>query len=200
MSNEFEHASDANLQVRASSIVASLTGNPNFADPRPDLATVTAALENFSTALTNAQGGAYTDIGDKNQKREELINLLQRLGEYVVFTAAGDAAKAATTAYVFAKDHSDTPAISRPENLILEDGPNSGELYLHFNRVKNARSYIYQCTLDPVSENSVWESHVGTISKMVFTNLQKGKRYWCRVGAVGSNQTIFSDAVSRMVQ
>jgi hypothetical protein len=200
ITNDFEHLSDANLQVKASSIIDSLKDNPHFPDPKPDLAAVTEALEAFSNALTTAQAGNHADIAIKNQKREELLDKLRRLGEYVVFTAAGDTVKAASTNYSFARDYGGPVEISRPENLVVEDGDNSGDLRLRFNRVKGARSYVYQYTLDPISENSVWENKVGTVSQATFSNLQKGKRYWCRVGAVGNAETIFSEPVSRLVQ
>jgi hypothetical protein len=201
ISNSFERLPDANLQVTASSIVDAITNNPAFPNPMPDLPTVTAALDGFATALTKAQDGAHSDIATKNQKRTELINVLHRLGDYVVFAAGGDEVKAASSGFSFAKERANHATLEKPESLVLSDGDNPGELHLSFRRVKDASSYVYQITPDPLTETSDWQSHNGTVAQANFSKLERGKRYWCRVGAIGINeQTIYSEAVCRIVQ
>lgn len=201
MIKDFERASDANLQVFASGVLTALAGNPNFPEPSPDLASVTTAMENFGAALAQAQDGGRSDIAAKNQKREVLVELLTHLGNYVVYTVAGDAVKAATSGFTFSRDYIKHNDIGKPENLVIENGLNPGTLKLKFDRVKEARSYVYQCTPDPLTDTSVWENKMGTVSKALFEGLQSGKKYWCRVGALGANgQTIYSEAVSRVVQ
>ena len=201
LSNSFERLSDANLQVEASGIVSSLTNNANFPEPKPDLASIKQALEVFNDALAAAQDGGRSDIAFKNQKREELLELLRRLGDYVVYTSAGDSVKAATSGFTFAHEYGgQQQPVSRPENLILSDGPNVGELHLDFKRVVGARSYVYECTPDPLSENSVWRTQTGTVAHTIFTGLERGRKYWCRVGAISNQPTIYSEPVSRIVQ
>ncbi|HEY8688768.1 MAG TPA: fibronectin type III domain-containing protein [Chitinophagaceae bacterium] len=86
-------------------------------------------------------------------------------------------------------------------NQQLQDGENSGELIYSFDRVPGAKSYIYQCTPEPLSDNSNWQSQTGTVKKVSFTDLDVSKRYWCRVVAIGINgQGVYSDPVSRIVQ
>jgi len=201
LSNSFERLSDANLQVEASSIISSLTNNANFPEPKPELGLIRQALDVFGDALAAAQDGARSDIAFKNQKREELLELLRRLGDYVVFTSAGDTVKAATSGYTFAHEYGgQQQPVGRPENLVLSDGPNVGELHLEFKRVVGARGYVYEYTPDPLSENSVWRTQTGTVSQAIFSGLERGRKYWCRAGAISNHPTVYSDPISRIVQ
>jgi hypothetical protein len=120
---------------------------------------------------------------------------------YVLYTCAGDRAKAISSGYSVAKPPSPAPEVTKAENQKLENGLNAGELKYSFEKVPGARSYIYQMTQEPLTENSDWTNHMGTKRKFLFAGLESGKRYWVRVAAIGSGgQTVYSDPLSRLVQ
>ena len=90
--------------------------------------------------------------------------------------------------------------IEPAENLKLKPGLNSGEARLSFSKVRGSKSNAYQCTPDPLTDDSVWQSEMGTISKHTFTGLESGKRYWFRVMTVGINgQCVYSAAISTII-
>ena len=62
-----------------------------------------------------------------------------------------------------------------------------------------ATAYVYEITPSPLTEQSAWESSMNTVSKKMFTALESGKEYNCRVAAVGiKEQVVYSEVVSRI--
>lgn len=194
--------SDAKLEARANAIKTALTGNPSFPTPDPGLAEFQTAINDFSTAAAKAEKGSQNDKDVKNQLREALIVILHSLGNYVLFTANGDIVVARSSGFTVAKQgRTPAPAVMPATGQELSDGPNAGELDLRFKRVPGAKSYVYQTTPEPLTEASLWYNQAGTASKTRFAGLQSGKRYWCRVMAIGTGgQTVYSEPLSRVVQ
>lgn len=201
ITNGFDKLSDANLETRAGAILSAMTANVSFPTPSPTLVVVQTATTDFAIALAKAKTGSEYDKAFKNSKREELITLLHSLGNYVLFTANGDELIAKSSGYGIAKTPAPAPEVTPATNQKLEDGQNAGELKYSFDKVPGAKSYMYQYTPDPITESSVWQSVPGTIRKALFTGLQSGKKYWCRVFTVGTGgQGVYSEPVSRVVQ
>jgi hypothetical protein len=201
ISNGFDKISDGDLLARANNIMGGMQGNAYFPTPTPTLATLQTAIDAFSDALTVALSGSNYDKAIKNQKKAEMIDLLHSLANYVLFIANGDPIIAQSSNFTIAKPPAPAPDVTQATNQLLEDVENSGDLVYSFDRVPGARSYIYQCTSDPVSDTAVWSSQTGTVRKVTFSNLEAGKRHWCRVVAIGINgQEVYSTPVSRIVQ
>lgn len=201
ITNGFDRLTDAALETRANSILTAMTGNSSFPNPTPTLADVQTLLSAYSTALAKADQGSPLEKAVKNQKKDDLITALHSLGNYVLFTANGDELVARSSGFTIAKEPSPKPPVEPAAGQVLSDGPNTGELNYKFNPVKGARSYLYQYTPEPLTEASVWQSQAGTVSKVRFSGLESGKRYWCRVMTVGTGgQAVYSEPVSRIVQ
>jgi hypothetical protein len=200
VTNGFGELSDNDLSARAKYIKDQMTDNTHFPTPDPALTTVQTAISAFDAALLQARTGNRQDIVMKNVKRDELVNLVHLLGNYVLFSSKGDAAVATSSGFRIAKGPEPAPTITAPEAVTLAEGLNPGELLLSFKKVPSARSYVYAYTADPLTADSEWQTQIGTIAKNTFTGLDSGKRYWCRVAAVGINkQMVYSDAVARIV-
>ena len=201
ITNGFDKLPDSELEVRSANIIASITGNTYFPTPTPSLTEVQAALDTFSAALAIARTGSSLEKAIKNQKKQALVTTLHSLGNYVLFTANGDVLVAKSSGFSVAKSPTPLPELTKATNQKLEDGQNPGELRYSFDRVHGSRSYIYQYTPDPITENSVWQTQTGTVRKVTFTGLRIGERYWCRAVAIGPNgQGVYSDPISRIVQ
>jgi hypothetical protein len=201
ITNGFERLTDAALEARANSILAALTGNTAFPTPVPSLPALQTAIDDYTDALARAQQGSAYEKAFKNQKKMVLIDLLHSLGNYVLFTANGDELMAKSSGFAIAKLPSPKPPVEPAGGQVLSDGPNAGELDYKFKPVKGARSYLYQHTPEPLTAGSVWESQAGTVSRVRFSGLESGKRYWCRVMTVGTGgQAVYSEPVSRVVQ
>lgn len=199
--NGFDKLSDSELETKTDSIIGQLTNNPHFLTPSPTLVEMKSFKEAFHVAHLAAIQGDRAAVAEKNAAREVLISKLHLLGNYVMFTAEGDEVALSTSGFDLVKPPAPKPPVTKPEGIALEDGPSAGELLLKFNKVPGARSYQYEYTPDPVLPESNWQVQTGTVRKNLFAGLESGKRYWCRVAAVGNNkQLVYSDPVSRVTQ
>ncbi len=200
ITNGFDRMTDAYLLVRASFIRDSIAANPSaFPTPSPTLADIGENVADFQTAVHKAETGNRQDIAVKNDLRQALINQLHLLGNYVLFTAAGDEVIATSSGFNISKQPAPRPAITNPDGLSLKNGINRGELELSFKRVAGANAYLYEITPSPITDNSNWETVMTTITKNLFDGLESGKEYNCRVAAIGVKQQMaYSNVVSRI--
>lgn len=198
---DFSRYSDSNLDVKAKTIIAAMTGNPNFPSPVPPLAEVSAASADYSAALVAAKNGGKTEVAVKDQKRAALESLLITLAAYVTMVAKNDRAIMISSGFDLVKEREPLPPLEKPEIIKVVDGTNAGELQVIISPVTGATNYMYQYTLDPLSAQSNWAGQNSTLSKALLKDLESGKKYWCRVVAYGRNeQLVYSDPVSRIVQ
>ena len=197
--NGFTRMIDAVLLARARSIHADMTGNTSFPTPVPTLTELNTSISSFETAMQAAEGGDTQAIAVRNQIRDTLISQLHMLGNYVLFTAAGDQVVATSSGFSISKIPAPSPELTEPQAFVLTSGANRGEIKLRFRKVPAARSYIYEMTQAPVTANSEWQSFMGTVCKKLFSGLESGKEYAFRVAAVGiKEQLVYSQVVSRV--
>lgn len=201
ITNGFNRRSDESLLVRAGEIhLAMVAASGSFPTPTPTLAALQTAISDFSIALSKAKSGSELDRAIKNDKRQELIDLLHSLGNYVLFTANGDRTVAVSSGFNIAKEPAPQPPITKPENLQVTEGINTGDLFIKFQRVIGARSYMVQYAEDTTG-TPVWQSLTTTTSKCTITQLQSGKKYQVRIAVIGTNQQLlYSDPVWKIVQ
>jgi hypothetical protein len=193
---------DAALLVLAQAILAALTGNAFFPTPVPALSLLQTVINDYIAALSAAQEGGKTNVATKNARKQDLIELLIQLANYVMLTANGDEVMLTSSGFPLSKGKQPLPPMQQPEILKLENGINSGELHITIGRVAGAKMYVYEYTLDPLADNPDWQSSNSTLVKFIFNNLEAGKKYWFRVAAYGKNeQAVYSNPVlSRIVQ
>jgi hypothetical protein len=75
-----------------------------------------------------------------------------------------------------------------PENLVIENGTNLGEMIARINNIKAAKSYNFFFTADPLTDSSVWTSISSSTCKYTITSLKAGTRVWIKVQAIGPRQ------------
>ncbi len=195
----FRGMSDAALETKASTIAVSMKGNAYFPTPVPSLTDVQNALDDFSDSLVTAQGGKRADIAVKNQNRAALIALLRQLAAYVNFIANGDRAILLTSGFDITSEGG-VSAITKPENLQVVNGDNPGELIVSVDSVPAAKAYMFEYSTDSTLAETSWQKMPFTQSSFTFTGLDSGKKYFCRVAAVGTRgQMVYSDIISRIV-
>lgn len=201
ITNGFTEMSDLDFLGKVRYIIAEMTANiANFPTPDPALATVSTLAGDFEVAINNAEAGGSYDKSIRDAKKLELIDTMHCLGNYVLFVAKQDRLVAESSGFSIAKEKAPLPPIEKATGLELFDGQNAGELLLLFKKVKGAKSYLYQITLDPADETK-WVTAYGTVRKKLFTGLQSKEKYYVRVIALGTNgQVVYSDAVSRVAQ
>jgi hypothetical protein len=196
----FSGMSDSNFETKAQSIYARMLGNAYFANPTPTLAALLEAINAYSAALTLAQTREKNAVALKNDARAAVTALLIQLASFVMTAANGDKTKLISSGYDLASEGGVTN-LEKPTSIELMDGKNAGELVVKIPSVKGAKSYGPQYTSDPLTADNQWVQVITTTSKYTFNGLGSGKKYWCRVAAVGPyGQVVYSDAISRVVQ
>ncbi len=189
VSTSFSGFTDANLETKAQLILASMTGNPAFANPIPTLAELQTAVTRYSTDLVAAAALGRTNVANKNASRQLLENILAQLGMYVMYIANGDEAILISSGYSMLK--SPEPIyITNPGNVTLSNGITTGQMMSVVNAVSGARTYLHEiCTEQPTAA-TVWTSNPSSRRQFTFTDLVAGKQYWVRVGVTGSGEQL----------
>jgi hypothetical protein len=195
----FSILNDGNFLAKAQNIRTSMTGNTDFPDPVPSLGTIGDAIDDYAAALVKAGTGNRSDVADKNAKRKILTDLLRSLAAYVTSIANGDRSKLLTTGFDVSKEK-EPVVITKPENITVNNGANSGVLLVSVKRVKGAASYVHEYATPEAMATDSWVSTTTSKSKITFSELEAGKIYYCRIAAVGSKgQIVYSDPIARMV-
>jgi hypothetical protein len=83
---------DAQLITDVGAIIGALTGNADYPNPMPTLATMSGALKAFELALSEASLGGIVLTAVKNAKRAELVSLVRQLANYVAVACQLDLA------------------------------------------------------------------------------------------------------------
>lgn len=197
----FAKASDSNLSSIVQFIISSMTGNPNFTMPVPTLASLTAAKTAYDLAFSAAQTKDINKIAVKNDKKELLILHLRQLANYVELISNGNRTIMLSSGFELTKEGTDSVLLGDIHNFVISDGRNPGQIVSKCDGVENVASYLHSCTLDPITQNSVWMEEASTSSSFTYKDLDSGKRYWFKIKAVGrKNQLNVSNTLSRVVQ
>ena len=195
----FNKLSDPVLDTVCAGIMQSMTANANFTTPIPTLASIQTVLDRYTQSLADAATRERTKVALKNQYKLELILLMRQLGQYVNSICQGDEAKLTSSGFAISK-MPQPRHITTPENMSLLPGINPGTLVSKIKAMPGASSYMHYRTTDPITANSVWISIGSSRSRMLYTMLQQGEKYWGKVAALGSNgQMTVSVEVSQFV-
>jgi hypothetical protein len=199
ITNGFAKLSDANLDLRANQILTAMTGNTNFEDPTPALSTLEDAITAYENALNDCRDGDRLKVAIKNQKRDDLIEILHLLADYVLFKSAGDSVIAISSGFSIGKTYAPAPPITKPGNLRVLQGDNPGVLVSKVARVKGASSYMHEYATDAQMAQGNWQKIGCSRSSCMLVDLTPGTKYNVRVAAIGpKDQLVYSDIVARV--
>lgn len=196
----FKKFSDTNLLAFGRNVTSSMAAAiDQFPNPVPALEGINAELDNFDALIVSATSRDKVQVWLKRQSRFSLLLMLSQLANYVNATS--------TDAVVLAQSGFDLNKIPEPvqlgapTNLVLMDGPNSGDIFFKFRRPKGATSYLHQYSTDPLLAPESWVSIASTTTSYTFTGLTKGTIYYVRTIAVGTNnQRVASAVINRVSQ
>ena len=188
--------SDATLETSALDIVSAMKLNTNFSNPSPEWAEMEDLANFFSLALRNCKTGDRTKIAEKNEKRKALLEGIAKWRMYVLLESNNSRAIASTSGFTVAPDRSPRLPLTKPLPPVLSDGLNSGELVIKGKPVVNATGYVFHVANLEGMTSDQWQSIQSSKTKQLIRNLTRGVLYYCRMGAVGSNdQLVFSDII-----
>lgn len=180
--------SPAKLVERARAIVLALTGNADFTTPVPTLLVVTAAtdaVEAADAAVLN--NGGKQDYLARDQRVQELRDLLTLLGSYVQVTSGGDPEKILSAGYPTRKPAEPVGPMTQVGDLQATANKLVGVIDLRWNRAKGRMFYeAQQNDGDPLVEAN-WNPLINLSSNVYkVKDLESGKAYSFRVRAVGA--------------
>ena len=169
--------------------VTAMTGNPVYTTPTPPLADITTACDKLEEAeITVTTNGGKQDYIIRNQRLEELKELIKELAGYVQAVSQGDEEKISSAAFETRKLPEPSGVLPAPGNLRVRITTLPGELNVRWKGVKDRR--IYQLEIndgDPLVEAS-WKPLLMTGKNFhTATGLASHKSYSFRVNAVGAD-------------
>lgn len=195
----YKYASDTVLLAAIHRILGKMDGNPNFPQPPAALGTLRKELPEFIGALTNASRGDLEKIALKNTRKSIIIGLLKQLDEYVTLTCQGDRGMLLSSGFALTRERGDNSMPDIKDLKVTIDRP--GEAVTKIKKVYGARAYIHQCTIEPLTSNSVWVRQFVAEATYTFTGLQSKERYIFKVIAVGvKGREVHSPEVARVIQ
>jgi hypothetical protein len=186
------------LVAQARHFVNQMTGNPDFPNPRPTLATIAAQ----ATALELAYGEAMTRARGSSDRmhavRKTLSLSLHMLATQVRAIANVNPDNAAFIIQSAGMNMS--KAISHTvADFDVRLGRNPQTIRISNKALKNA-IYVYQMTTDPKNQTGWSTIYTGMIAKFIQTGLSSGTRYYFRYAVILKGvQGSWSPVLSLMV-
>lgn len=192
----FKRYREDELNIKTSAIIQSLTGNPYFPTPQPSLEEINQSRIAFLDALVASKTGSKQATLYKKECRSILEKQLELLGLYVNMNCFDNEVIAQSSGFDVKKKGKPVGILAKPSNLTAVNGPVKGTLIANIDRIHRAKSYIYLITTSPLTETSIWETHVSSRKKIEIENLQSGTEYAIKVAAVGKEPIlVYSDVV-----
>jgi len=182
-------------------VIDLITGNPNFTNPHPTLADITAianAAESKAAEVDATTQLRKTQTTELGALEDQLDALMAQIASYVDSVAAGDEAKILSAGLdTRAAASTTTEPPPAPSALDVTVGDRDGELDASWDTVAGAKSYVLELSED---QPNAWKhAGVATRSKFTLSGLVSGKRYWIRVAAINSvGQSGWSDPATKI--
>jgi hypothetical protein len=187
------------LESLIENVPEKMKNNPAFPNPPAALAELEKQAPVFRESLRKARNRDKEWVAVKNNKKAEVLVLLEEVAAYVTATSQGDRALILSSGFD-ATDETTGSAKPFIGSLQVDIGI-PGEAILHAINQKGAVAYVHQYATEAPGPNTVWISQGSTTGDYTFTGLQSDKRYWFRIVAIGrKGQQGFSPVVSRSIQ
>lgn len=190
----------------ARQIVTDVTAAPAFASLAASLPTITTAAADLEKSYNDAKVAsdiAKAKTAIMNDKETALNLQLTNIGHSVEIIAKGDATIIKAAGFEVRGEAVATAlkTDTKPTALYATVGDSDGEIDLHWDSVKGARSYEVQMCADPLTAAGWVHALNCTKSQCSITKLKSMSKTWFRVSAVlASDQGPWSDPVAKVAQ
>jgi hypothetical protein len=196
---------DKDVAAEAVAVVDGLTGNPNFQNLPIDLAVFKAAVDALISLIASAIDGGKTAIVEKNKQRAIVIKMLRQLGHWVEANCKDDLSILKSSGFQpLTMTRGATLPLEGPASIAkVENGQNSGELFVRVVSLARALSYIVRyAAIGADGKHAPW-TELPPFSSVrypaVISGLTPGTVYAFQVRALGKlGYTDWSDSVTRM--
>ena len=198
----FTRYTDGNLLTKGNYIVGKVTSNTTITSTTPSATDVGKAVGNFGDSIVAAQDGTKEDTVTKKAMRAALILELNSLGLFVQTASGGDPAIILSMGYDVVKTRAYVGLLAKPENFLVNAGPNSGSMALSAKAVPQSDFYEFESQLvdaDAVAPAD-WITQTSTKRSCIISGLTPGAQYNFRVAGAGSNTgRVYSDVITKFV-
>ena len=210
INTDFNRLSDAELLLKANSIAAAMTDNPNFPEPwpvqAPTFISIRDAIDLFQIAVQDALTRDSTKILLRDKARETLVQRLLDLVPFVELVAKGDINILLSSGFDVGKDRTHTgstqTSLGAPTGFTVKRSDLEGELVAHVAKLQGAGGYELQIAEGDPTVADNWHQYAVFTSglKMVITGLTPGHRVSVRVrGFNAAGYGAWSDTVTLIV-
>ncbi len=174
---------DAELSVKAATVLEKMTNNDHFSDIQPKLDELKARLKSYDTALAETLQGGRLQTAIKRECRRNLEMSLQEVATYVQLTSKGDEVVISSSGFDMHKKAAKVGTIDQPKDVRITQVQIKGTVQVSCNRVDHARFYVFAYCEAPVTPESVWMQVTGSRRKIMIDGLTSGKEYCFKVAA-----------------
>jgi hypothetical protein len=156
-----------------------------YSSPKPPLAEVQTALDNFSGVLVRMPDGGRSTTESKNNLRRVLVGLVRQLAAYVTVACGGKMDNLILSGFPTQKPARTPVGVpARPQGLTVKHGAQLGQLVARVNPVFGAAIYDYRLT--PNTPGAVPVIVHDTASCHTFSGLIAGVKYTIEVSVAGA--------------
>jgi len=165
-----------------------------FVTPDVLYAAILTAATTLETKYNAAQGGGKQQTAEMYQAQKALLELLRKQAMYVERIANGNETIILSSGFEASKQ----PVYAAIPDFMASNGEHSGEIQLKHQKVADAKSWVYQSSVDGVVWNQVG---ISVQSSYLVTGLTPITKYWFRCAYITlSGQSEWSNPVSEVVK
>ena len=180
----FTRKVDTDLIAFVRNVIALMTNNPQYPQPSPTLAVLTASVDAFDKAVQEAMDGGKISIAKRNAARLELVILTKQLAAYVPGHCGEDLSALLGSGFDAVRAPSSVGTLPAPTNPRLSLTDKSGELLFRFDRGKNTLNHSVQTA--PTATGPWTDEALSTTTRVLIGGLSPGEILWARACANGS--------------
>ena len=163
-------------------VIIKLTRNPLFINPDITLEEAKVAVDKLETALLAANDGGKMATANMHAAEAAADDIFRILAAYVTRVANSDETAILSSGFHTTKQ----PVSIQKSELSVENGDNSGSVWLVARAVEKAGAYIWQYAKDglPETEDGWLTAGHTTQSYYQFTGLTVAAKYYFRMAAI----------------
>ena len=162
-------------------------GNITVEYSKPTQPELEKVCQEFSVSISKAGRNDRTLASAKNDKKAELIRILDEMADYITATSKSDNTMLLRSGFDIVGSKLAEQTLGSIEKFTVDMG-GPGEATTRVKKVEGAKAYIHRCTPDPITSDSIWVTETTTERENSFKNLKSISKYWFQVIVVGKGK------------
>ena len=180
-----------NKITKAGAIVDQMTGNPNFTNPNPSLADLSAKVVEMESTKVQTEvikKQYHTQVNLQKKVQKELDSMIKQLASYINNVAAGDSKKILSSGFDVAAKPGAVRELYMPEDFIATTGEKEGEVNLSWKKLRRVGNHTYHVFGRKYGSQEKFKLMAGTDQKkVIIKGLESSGKYELYVLGVKEN-------------